>query len=85
MTKGEEKTNLKLLRDVIYEQLTKTHHWLAEVFADVRKNGRVLIVSDGLDHGVGPFLRVVALEDAGADKAAVDTQLHQHRHIGRSR
>jgi hypothetical protein len=65
--------------------LLKTHHWFPEVFADVCENGRVLVVRDGLDHGVGSLLWVVALEDAGADKAAVDTQLHQHGHVGRSR
>ena len=61
------------------------YHRFAEVLADFGQSFRVPVESHCLDHGVSSLLRVVALENSGPDEAAVNTELHQHRDVGRRR
>ena len=58
-------------------------HWLAQILADAGQDVGVAKVGRSLDDGLGPPRRVAALEDAGANKHAVDAKLHHQRRVGR--
>ena len=55
----------------------------AEAPGHLGEDVRVGVVGGGLDDGLGPPRRVVALEDAGADEHGLGTELHGERGVGR--
>lgn len=57
------------------------HHGLTQTLADTGQHLGVLVVSHGLDDGLGALLRVTRLEDTGADKDTVAAQLHHESGI----
>ncbi len=61
-----------------------SHHSFTQVRADFCKNLRIVEVGHRLHNGVCALLWIVALEDAGADENAVQTQLHHHGRVCRS-
>src|SRR5450759_86116 len=57
-------------------------HRLAEADGDLGDDLGVAIVGRRLDDGVGALLRILALEDAGADKDALRAELHHEGGVG---
>mmetsp|Transcript_93294 Transcript_93294/g.291848 ORF Transcript_93294/g.291848 Transcript_93294/m.291848 type:complete len:375 (+) Transcript_93294:323-1447(+) len=57
-------------------------HGLTDVRGHLREGLRVLVVRHGLDDRLGALLGVGGLEDATADKDAVDPKLHAERRVG---
>lgn len=65
---------LKFDRDLV---AIDTHHGDPEVLAGLSELFGVFIMGDGLNHSMGPFFGVVALENAGPDETPINAQLHE--------
>lgn len=73
---------LRQLIAITHLRHINANHGLAQPFADLRQDGRVLVVRDSLDDGLGALAGISGLEDAGADEDAVAAQLHHERGVG---
>jgi hypothetical protein len=62
-----------------------THHGLTQVHADLHQHLRILVVRNRLNNRLGPLRRISRLEDTGAHKHAITSQLHHERRIRRRR